>query len=160
LDCATNAVQCAINNGATLAGYSDSFTTQAWNLNVPSSGTAQLLLKGAGSTTITLTGANGTGVFAGGINSTPVGASTPSTGAFTTLSATNGVTSSTAISATSEIYPGTGSATQASGGLLAGAGNPGSGVGSNGDFYYRIDCIHASSDCVWHKESGGWVDLN
>ncbi len=63
VDCATNALQCAINNATTLAGYSDTFTTQAWNLNIPSAGTAQLLLKHNGSTTITLTGANGTAVL-------------------------------------------------------------------------------------------------
>jgi hypothetical protein len=87
LDCATNVLQCAISNGTALEGYSDTFTTQAWDLLIPSSGTGQLLLKHSGATTITLTGANGTGVFTGGINSTPVGASTPSSVAFTTLSA-------------------------------------------------------------------------
>ena len=91
VDCATNVLQCAINNAATLAGYSDSFTTQAWNLNIPSAGTAQMLLKHAGTTTITLTGANGTAVFTGGINSTPIGGSSPSTGAFTTISANNAI---------------------------------------------------------------------
>lgn len=59
-----------------------------------------------------------------------------------------------------QIYPGTGSAVQTGGGLLAGTGNPGSGVGNNGDFYFRTDCTHGSSDCTWHKESGSWQDLN
>ena len=160
VDCATNALVCAINNATTLAGFSDTFTTQSWDLLNTSGGNGQLLLKGAGATTVTLTGANGTAVFTGGVNSTPVGASAASTGAFTTLSATGGITSNSTIKSTGEIYPGTGSAMQGSGGILAGGGNPGSGVGSNGDFYFRVDCVHSSSDCTWHKESGAWVDLN
>jgi hypothetical protein len=66
----------------------------------------------------------------------------------------------TTVSAKAEVYPGTGGATQATGGLLAGTGNPASGVGSNGDFYFRTDCTHGSSNCVWHKEAGAWADVS
>lgn len=59
-----------------------------------------------------------------------------------------------------QVYPGNGTTTQTNGGMLAGTGNPGSGIGNNGDFYFRTDCTHGSSDCTWHKESGAWFDLN
>jgi hypothetical protein len=82
VDFSSTAGQVAFENGLVLGGYSDTFTTQTWDIQ---SATGLLQLKAAGVATVTLTGANGTGVFTGGINSSPVGASTPSTGAFTTL---------------------------------------------------------------------------
>jgi hypothetical protein len=72
----------------------------------------------------------------------------------------DGLASGASVSSTTEVYPGTGSAAQTAAGLLAGTGNPGAGVGNNGDFYFRADCIHGFSDCVWHKESGSWYDVN
>jgi hypothetical protein len=68
------------------------------------------------------------------------------------------------VAAGAELYPGGGTTSapviQSAAGLLAGTGNPASGLGMNGDFYFRGDCTHGTSDCVWHKESGAWVDLN
>ena len=64
------------------------------------------------------------------------------------------------ISTVAQVYPGTGSASQSAGGLLAGTGNPGASVGNNGDFYFRTDCTHGTSNCTWHKEGGTWQDLN
>ena len=64
------------------------------------------------------------------------------------------------LAARAEVYPGTGASEQTGGGLLAGTGNPGPGVGHNGDFYFRTDCLHGAGDCTWHKEGGLWRDLN
>jgi hypothetical protein len=43
--------------------------------------------------------------------------------------------------------------------LVSGNGNPTSAIGLNGWFYLRGDCIHGSSNCLWHKESGNWVPI-
>jgi hypothetical protein len=67
VDCGTGGGGCAFNNGQPIGGYTDSFTTNAWNISMPSSGTALMVLRHSGSTTITLTGANGSGVFTGGV---------------------------------------------------------------------------------------------
>jgi hypothetical protein len=64
------------------------------------------------------------------------------------------------LNVSAQLYPGTGSATQSAGGILAGTGNPLNAVGNNGDTYNRIDCTHGSANCTWHKESGVWYDLN
>ena len=142
LDFASNSPVANFYNGLSLNGYSDTGSTQGYQLDT----SGLMTLKNAGATTITLTGANGH-IAAVGFNGS-VGDVSPNVGAFTTLSTK------------SEVYPGSGNASQSGGGLLAGLGNPGVGVGSNGDFYYRTDCVHAGSNCVWHKESGAWVDLN
>jgi hypothetical protein len=85
-DFSSSAGQVAFENGLQLGGYSDTFTTQTWSIQ---SSTGLLTLKAGGVATVTLTGANGTAVFTGGVNSSPIGASTPSTGAFTTLTTTS-----------------------------------------------------------------------
>jgi hypothetical protein len=43
--------------------------------------------------------------------------------------------------------------------MVAGNGNPLTAIGINGWFYLRGDCIHGSSNCLWHKEGGGWVPI-
>jgi len=64
------------------------------------------------------------------------------------------------VQSAAEIYPGAWGQTQSYGGLLENNGNPSASVGNNGDFYFRADCTHGSSDCLWHKEAGSWYDLN
>jgi hypothetical protein len=76
------------------------------------------------------------------------------------IMSSNGNAKFNTLNASGEIYPGTGSASQSAGGILAGVGNPSNTTGNNGDTYNRIDCTHGSANCTWHKESGVWYDLN
>ena len=43
--------------------------------------------------------------------------------------------------------------------MVSGMGNPSSSLGLDGWFYMRGDCIHASSNCLWHREGGTWVPI-
>jgi hypothetical protein len=65
------------------------------------------------------------------------------------------------VEAGAQLYPGApAGGLQTGGGLTAGTGNPSNTAGNNGDFYFRTDCTHGSTDCTWHKEGGTWYDLN
>jgi hypothetical protein len=78
-----------------------------------------------------------------------------------THTTTNATAFANNVSSYYQMYPGTGgSGSQTGGGWLANTGNPASSVGNNGDLYMRTDCTHGSFDCIWHKESGIWQDLN
>ena len=43
--------------------------------------------------------------------------------------------------------------------IVSGNGNPPPNVGMTGWFYLRGDCTHGTSNCLWHKENGVWVDI-
>ncbi len=72
--------------------------------------------------------------------------------------------SSGVIQAGSELYPGSGTISSpmltAAAGLLQNNGDPTPGLGNNGDYYFRGDCVHGTSTCLWHKEGGVWYALN
>ncbi len=67
------------------------------------------------------------------------------------------------INAGAQLYPGGGNSgspvVNTAAGILAGIGAPSSSLGNIGDFYLRGDGTHGSSNCIYHKESGGWVGL-
>lgn len=43
--------------------------------------------------------------------------------------------------------------------VIFGTGVPSSGVGSNGNFFFRTDGTQAGNSVIYHKESGSWVAL-
>jgi hypothetical protein len=140
-------------NGACFIGFAGNFTGQAFklcasngNLNVQT----EAVQPATDSAAFEVMSAEGLAEFAVITNSSGAAAAVT----------TPGVLTAGSLQSTAEIYPGNGSGTQTSGGILAGGGNPAAGVGNNGDFYFRADCTHGSSNCTWHKESGAWVDLN
>ena len=89
--CSSSGLYCVFENSMAIAGYSDSFTTLAWQLSVPGAGNGELQIYGSGTPNIILLGGNGTIQANGGLTATPVGSVTPSTGQFTTLAASTGV---------------------------------------------------------------------
>jgi hypothetical protein len=86
----TSAELLSLDNGMAIAGFSDNGGTLTWSI---ASATGLLKLYNAGSNTITLTGVNGTAVFNGGVQSSPIGSTSPSTGAFTTLTGSTSILS-------------------------------------------------------------------